>query len=76
MNIRLNMKNLFFKNFDKEIKEECGIFGVYFKNQIPIKIVTEIAFSGLLCNQHRGEESAGIILCDGKKVFPLLKKWV
>jgi len=68
------MRNLIFKDFDIETKEECGVFGVYFNNQIPIKIVSEIAFSGLLCNQHRGEESAGITFCDGKKVFLLFKK--
>ncbi len=39
--------------FDK-IKEECGVFGVYSKQQEKLAYITCVGLSGL---QHRGEES-------------------
>ena len=41
----------------------CGIFGVY-----PHKDAAQLACLGLYALQHRGEESAGIITRNGKKV--------
>lgn len=38
----------------KEIKEECGIFGVYSKTPEKLAYITCVGLSGL---QHRGEES-------------------
>ena len=42
----------------------CGIFGVY-----PHKDAAQLACLGLYALQHRGEESAGIITRNGKKVY-------
>ena len=46
-------------------REECGIFGVYGKNLD----VSRITYYGLYALQHRGQESAGIAVSDGKKVM-------
>ncbi|MDD5079522.1 MAG: amidophosphoribosyltransferase [Candidatus Omnitrophica bacterium] len=40
----------------------CGIFGIY-----PHKEAAKITYLGLYALQHRGEESAGIVSCNGKK---------
>ncbi|HEV2473462.1 MAG TPA: hypothetical protein VGS41_12390, partial [Chthonomonadales bacterium] len=45
-------------------KEECGIFGVF----APGEEVARIAFFGLFGLQHRGQESAGIAVSDGKSI--------
>ncbi|MFZ5647603.1 MAG: amidophosphoribosyltransferase [Bacillota bacterium] len=45
-------------------REECGIFGVYGSNLD----VARITYYGLYALQHRGQESAGIAVSDGKKV--------
>ncbi len=42
--------------------EECGLFGVY----APGEEVARIAYFGLFALQHRGQESAGIAVSDGK----------
>ena len=41
----------------------CGIFGVY-----PHKDAARLTYLGLYALQHRGEESAGIITYNGKKI--------
>ena len=41
----------------------CGILGVY-----PHKDAAELTCLGLYALQHRGEESAGVITRNGKKV--------
>ncbi|MCL5057168.1 MAG: amidophosphoribosyltransferase [Actinobacteria bacterium] len=46
-------------------REECGIFGVYGKNLN----VARITYYGLYALQHRGQESAGIAVSDGRKVL-------
>jgi amidophosphoribosyltransferase len=46
-------------------REECGIFGVYGKNLD----VARLTYYGLYALQHRGQESAGIAVSDGKKVM-------
>lgn len=43
------------------IHEECGVFGVYSPNPCD---VASIAYYGLYALQHRGQESAGIVVCD------------
>lgn len=45
-------------------KEECGIFGIY-ATQDDVAYNT---YLGLFALQHRGQESAGIVLSDGKNV--------
>jgi amidophosphoribosyltransferase len=45
-------------------KEECGVFGVY----APGKDVARLTYYGLYALQHRGQESAGIAVGDGRQV--------
>lgn len=45
------------------VKEYCGIFGVYGHDK-----AAELSYLGLFALQHRGEESAGIAVHDGKKI--------
>lgn len=46
------------------MEEECGVFGVY----APSEDVSRMAYFGLHALQHRGQESAGIAVGDGKTV--------
>ena len=45
----------------KEIKEECGIFGIY--NSQDASTLTALGLHSL---QHRGQEACGIVSFDGK----------
>lgn len=45
-------------------KEECGVFGIF----APGEEVARITFFGLFALQHRGQESAGIAVSDGRKL--------
>lgn len=45
-------------------REACGVFGIYGH-----KDASRLAYLGLYALQHRGEESAGIVSYDGKKIF-------
>jgi amidophosphoribosyltransferase len=47
--------------FQHRPKDECGVFAVYGHPQ-----AAEITFYGLYALQHRGQESAGIVVHDGK----------
>lgn len=49
---------------DERPKDECGIFAVYDHEE-----AAKLAYFGLYALQHRGQESAGIIVSDGKKVI-------
>ncbi|MGY0372359.1 amidophosphoribosyltransferase [Clostridium sp. JNZ J1-5] len=49
-----------------KFKEECGVFGVYSKSKLD---VTTLTYYGLYALQHRGQESAGIAVADGKKLI-------
>ncbi|MEN3013210.1 MAG: amidophosphoribosyltransferase [Endomicrobiia bacterium] len=42
----------------------CGIFGVYNHSD-----ASELTYLGLYSLQHRGQESAGIVSCDGERFF-------
>ena len=44
--------------------DECGVFGIY----APGQEVANIAYFGLYALQHRGQESAGISVSDGKRL--------
>lgn len=55
-------------------REECGLFGIYFKAPLSFEHLVGVTLTGLLVNQHRGEESAGIGVANGKEVLPLFKR--
>lgn len=50
--------------WDDKPKEECGLFGIY----APDKEIARITYYGLYALQHRGQESAGIAVSDGRKI--------
>ena len=45
-----------------ELKDKCGVFGIFNHPD-----AAYLAYLGLYALQHRGEESAGIVVSDGKK---------
>ena len=47
---------------DDKLHEECGIFGIF----TPGKAVARHTFFALYALQHRGQEAAGIVTCDGQ----------
>lgn len=48
---------------DDKLKEECGVFGIYSPAQDNI---AQSIYYGLCALQHRGQESAGIAVCNTK----------
>lgn len=50
---------------DDKPKEECGVFGIF----APGRDVARLAFFGLYALQHRGQEGAGIVTCDGDVAY-------
>ena len=44
-----------------KLHEECGVFGIWSDDE-----VAEDIYFGLIALQHRGQESAGIVVCDTK----------
>ncbi len=46
------------------MKEACGVFGVY----APGRLVSHLTFDGLYALQHRGQESAGMAVSDGRTI--------
>lgn len=46
----------------RHIHEECGVFGAFAKNAAEL---ASLAYCGLYALQHRGQESAGIVVNDG-----------
>ena len=50
--------------FSDSPHEECGVFGIY----APSEDVARITFFSLYALQHRGQESAGIAVSDGKTI--------
>ncbi len=47
-----------------EAREECGVFGIF----APGEDVSRLTYFGLFALQHRGQESAGIAVSDGRKL--------
>lgn len=56
---------MFETNIDDKLKEECGVFGIYSKENLN---VSNIVYYGLYALQHRGEESAGIAVFNNKNI--------
>ncbi|MDR1322732.1 MAG: amidophosphoribosyltransferase [Gracilibacteraceae bacterium] len=50
-------------NSDKP-REECGVFGIY----APEQDTARLTYFGLYALQHRGQESAGIAVSDGRRI--------
>jgi len=50
---------------DDKLKEECGVFGCYSNSPVDASVVT---YYGLYSLQHRGQESAGIAVYNGKEI--------
>jgi amidophosphoribosyltransferase len=55
------MSNVQSDFLDDKPREECGVFGIY----APGRDVARLTFFGLYALQHRGQEAAGIVSCDG-----------
>ena len=51
------------------MEEACGVFGIYAQDEAIN--VAEAAYYGLFALQHRGQESAGIAVADGKGIKPV-----
>ena len=49
-----------------KMKEECGVFGIFSTRER--QDLSLLTYFGLYALQHRGQESAGIALCDGYDV--------
>lgn len=49
---------------EPEPREECGVFGVWAKDEA----VAKLTYFGLYALQHRGQEAAGISVSDGEKI--------
>lgn len=47
---------------DDKLREECGVIGIYAEGQD----VARFTFFSLYALQHRGQEAAGIVTCDGR----------
>jgi amidophosphoribosyltransferase len=53
-------------NFEQDkINDECGVFGIYSPNGLDVSSLT---YYGLYALQHRGQESAGIVVSDGENL--------
>ena len=50
--------------YDDKPHEECGVFGIFDHN---LSAVHEVYY-GIFALQHRGQESAGITVTDGKEM--------
>ena len=46
-------------------REKCGVFGIY----APGSDIARMTYFGLYALQHRGQESAGIVSCDGRHTY-------
>ena len=50
---------------EDKLKEECGVFGIFTRNQHEIE---NHIYYGLYALQHRGQESAGMAVSDGETI--------
>lgn len=49
---------------EESLKDKCGVFGIYGKNED----VARISYFGLYSVQHRGQEGAGLAVSNGKEI--------
>ncbi|QQG44467.1 MAG: class II glutamine amidotransferase [Candidatus Roizmanbacteria bacterium] len=54
-------------------KEECGVFAFSFPHPAFTQEIIPLTLTGLLENQHRGEESAGIATINNGRILPIFK---
>lgn len=54
----------FFENDDDHFRDQCGVFGVWGAEE-----AANLTYLGLHSLQHRGQESAGIVTCEGTKLY-------
>ncbi|MDO4976249.1 MAG: amidophosphoribosyltransferase [Eubacteriales bacterium] len=47
--------------YDEKPKEECGVFGIWSSGN---QSISKMLYYGLIALQHRGQESAGMVMCD------------
>ncbi|MBP2033436.1 amidophosphoribosyltransferase [Clostridium algifaecis] len=52
---------------DDKFKEECGVFGIFSRDNDDIDVAS-MTYYGLYALQHRGQESAGIVVSNGHKL--------
>ncbi len=57
-------KRRFFAPYTPAKKEECGIFGIFGHED-----AAKLSYFGLYALQHRGQESAGIAVSDGRRII-------
>ena len=55
-------------NFEKEIHDECGVFGIY-----GVENAASLTYYGLHSLQHRGQEGCGILSVDEEGEFHRIK---
>lgn len=55
---------MFYEEVKDKMEEACGVFGIY----APGKDVARLAYYALYALQHRGQQSAGIAVSNGKQV--------
>jgi amidophosphoribosyltransferase len=55
---------MFYELEADKLREECGVFGIYSRHHQ----VAPITYWGLYALQHRGQESAGIAVTDGRQM--------
>lgn len=62
--VKYVLKNLLSNTMSEDIKEECGVFGIYGHPE-----ASRLTYFGLYSLQHRGQESTGIVSADGERTY-------